>query len=88
MVAFVLKKNQIIYDKLKNHHEKIKNIIQAEEESFFDTIIRGFKEFDDVNRAGVSVKKWGGNCKIFVQSGKHKSYYKDDHRTTSNLITT
>ncbi len=37
-----------IYPELKNHHEKIKNIIQAEEESFFDTIIRGFKEFDEI----------------------------------------
>ena len=44
-----------------------------------------FKEFDDVNRAGVSVNKWGGKCKICVQSGKHKSYNKDVCGTTSNF---
>ena len=37
-----------VYQELIENHSKIKQMINHEEESFFDTIIRGFKEFDEI----------------------------------------
>jgi alanyl-tRNA synthetase len=37
-----------VYPELKKNQEKIKEIIKYEEESFFENIIRGFKEFDNI----------------------------------------
>lgn len=36
------------YPELRINQERIKTTIQTEEESFFDTIVRGFKEFDEI----------------------------------------
>jgi alanyl-tRNA synthetase len=37
-----------VYSELVENAEKIRKIIREEEESFFETIIRGFKEFDEI----------------------------------------
>ena len=40
-----------------------------------------------MNKKGVLVVKWGGNCKICVEKGSKKANFKDILSTTSNFNT-